>query len=74
MHSLGFPNVSVAKNSLIKTMSSLAPGHLLQGLNWDYRIEHAVKGDGTHLSTVFKAKVIPHENVPNYPQWFVSYH
>lgn len=62
---------SSVRNSLRRTMSSLAPGHLLQGAHWDYRIVHAVKGDNTHSSAVFKANVVPRENVHNAPQWFV---
>lgn len=52
-------------------MSSLAPGHLLQGARWDYRIVDAVKGDSTHTSTVYKAKVLPRENATNVPKWLV---
>lgn len=52
-------------------MSFLAPGHLLRGAKWGYRIVEAVKGDKTHASAVFKARVISRENVANTPQWFV---
>ncbi|KAF2452535.1 hypothetical protein BDY21DRAFT_388547 [Lineolata rhizophorae] len=37
--------------------------------HWDYRILDAIKGDATHTSTVFKAEVVPHENVSNPPKW-----
>lgn len=55
-------------------MPSLAPGSILQGARWNYRILKLVKGDNTHISTVFKAKVIPRQNTrndPRAPQWFV---
>lgn len=52
-------------------MSFLDPGHLLRGANWGYRIVEAVKGDKTHASAVFKARVVPRENASNKPQWFV---
>ncbi|PGH01636.1 serine/threonine protein kinase [Polytolypa hystricis UAMH7299] len=55
-------------------MSSRAPGHILLGAHWNYHILEAVKGDNTHASTVFKAKVVPHENTINAPQWFVGYY
>lgn len=61
-------NFSSARNSLAKTISSLAPGHVLQGAQWDYRIVDAVKGDSTHASAVFRAKIVPRENTPNAPQ------
>lgn len=55
---------------------ALAPGHLLKGARWDYRIEASIKGDKTHASTVFKAAVIPRGNTPDIPQWcsIVTFH
>ncbi|KAF2816716.1 uncharacterized protein BDZ99DRAFT_375363 [Mytilinidion resinicola] len=70
MRPLVLPNFPAARNSLSRTMSSLAPGHL-QGAHWDYRIVGTVKGDNTHASAVFKAKVVPRENAPNAPQWAI---
>ncbi|KAJ5789867.1 uncharacterized protein N7518_006878 [Penicillium psychrosexuale] len=63
-----------AKNPLIRAMSSLAPGSILQGTHWNYRIlnHNHVKGDSTHISNVFKAEVVPHENHHNIskaPKW-----
>ncbi|KAL7626845.1 hypothetical protein AAE478_003619 [Parahypoxylon ruwenzoriense] len=55
-------------------MSSLAPGHILPGARWNYRVLEAVKGDKTHASTVFKAEVVRHGNTINAPQWFVVLH
>lgn len=58
-------------------MSSLAPGCVPQGARWDYRILTPIKGDNTHISTVFKAKVVPRENTGSssrVPQWFVVLH
>ncbi|KAJ5382424.1 hypothetical protein N7517_000335 [Penicillium concentricum] len=53
-------------------MSSLSPGNILQGADWNYRILDLVKGDNTHISTVFKAEIIPHEyprSALKAPQW-----
>ncbi|KAK2764424.1 hypothetical protein FQN54_009118 [Arachnomyces sp. PD_36] len=53
-------------------MSFLAPGRVLQGARWDYRILTPVKGDNTHISTVFKAEVIQRESADTSsraPQW-----
>lgn len=55
-----------------RVMSFLAPGRLLRGALWGYRIVEAVKGDKTHRSTLFKARVVPRENASNTPQWFVT--
>lgn len=62
-----------ARPPLSKTVSYLAPGRVLEGHRWDYRIISTLKGDDTHLSTVFKAEVIPHMNVQNAPRWSVVY-
>ncbi|KAB8270697.1 kinase-like domain-containing protein, partial [Aspergillus minisclerotigenes] len=67
-------NLSAAKNSLSRTISSLAPRYTLQGARWDYRILRPIMGDNTHISTVFKAEVIPRkngENTSKTPQWAV---
>ncbi|KAL8755990.1 MAG: hypothetical protein Q9184_004638 [Pyrenodesmia sp. 2 TL-2023] len=69
MHSIRNLVTSSTKNSLSRTMSSLAPGHVLGGARWNYRILNPLEGDGTHTSAVFKAKVVPHENASNAPQW-----
>ncbi|CAG8300152.1 unnamed protein product [Penicillium nalgiovense] len=53
-------------------MSSLTPGHVLQGARWNYRVLEPVNGDGTHISTVFKAQVVPRERVVpevEVPEW-----
>ncbi|KAJ6118792.1 hypothetical protein N7471_013412 [Penicillium samsonianum] len=53
-------------------MSSLTPGHVLQGACWNYSLMEHVKGDHTHNSDVFKAQVVPRENarvVPEVPKW-----
>ncbi|KAK0706671.1 hypothetical protein B0T26DRAFT_680324 [Lasiosphaeria miniovina] len=56
MSLLARSNISTAKTFLPRTMLSLAPGHVLQGTRWDYRILEGVKGDDrTHASTIFKA-------------------
>jgi len=52
-------------------MSSLAPGHILSGARWNYRIKEAVEGDNTQISTDFKAEIIQHKNSLGSPQWFV---
>ncbi|CAG8876099.1 unnamed protein product [Penicillium nalgiovense] len=44
-------------------MSSLTPGHVLRGARWNYRVLEPFNGDGTHISTVFKAQVVPRERV-----------
>jgi hypothetical protein len=62
------PMLSVARNSLLRNLSSLAPGYILLGTHWNYRVLDAIKGDSTHISAVFKAEVIPREIVPNTPQ------
>lgn len=75
MHSIARPASRPARGHPSRTMLSLArlaPGHTLPGARWDYRIVKAVKGDNTHRSAVFMAKVLPHDDVPNPPQWFVA--
>lgn len=71
MYSVIRPTLSAARNHSSRTMSSLAPGYILQGACWNYRILSPVKGDTTHISTVFKAQVVPHGHAPKAPQWFV---
>lgn len=62
---------AAARISVSRAMSSLTAGQVLQGAQWDYRIVDALKGDKTHASAVFKAKVIPRENgFDNSPEWF----
>ncbi|KAJ5588430.1 hypothetical protein N7537_011108 [Penicillium hordei] len=46
-------------------MSSLTPRNILQGTYWKCRILNLVKGGNMHISNVFKAEVIPHENSQN---------
>ncbi|KAF2672887.1 hypothetical protein BT63DRAFT_450913 [Microthyrium microscopicum] len=60
---------SAARKTLSKPMSSLAPGHILSGARWNYRIKEAVEGDNTQISTGFKAEIIQHENSLGSPQW-----
>ncbi|KAJ5202317.1 hypothetical protein N7449_004396 [Penicillium cf. viridicatum] len=54
-------------------MSSLTPGHVLRGAYWNYRVLEPVKGDNTHISTVFKAQVVLRDThvaeVPEVPEW-----
>ncbi|CAG8942341.1 unnamed protein product [Penicillium nalgiovense] len=53
-------------------MSSLTPGHVLRGARWNYRVLEPFNGDGTHISTVFKAQVVPRERVVpevEVPEW-----
>lgn len=72
MRSLIRPIQSAAMS---RTMSSHAPGPVLTGTHWNYRITDIVPGDNTHSSFAFKAVVIPHENTLNTPRWFVAmYH
>ncbi|PYI04707.1 hypothetical protein BO78DRAFT_420453 [Aspergillus sclerotiicarbonarius CBS 121057] len=47
------------RNSFSRTVFSLAPGCTLHGAHWKYHILNPIKGDGTHASSVFKARVIP---------------
>ncbi|CAG8937788.1 unnamed protein product [Penicillium salamii] len=66
------PALTAARKSSSRTMSSLAPGNILQGARWNYRILSPIKGDNTHISTVLKAEVVPRENsrnAPKAPQW-----
>ena len=63
------------RSPLSRTMSSLArlaPGLILAGARWDYRIVKAIKGDNTHQSAVFMAKVLPHADAPDPPKWSVA--
>jgi hypothetical protein len=62
---------SAARKSLSKPMSSLAPGHILSGARWNYRIKEAVEGDNTQISIGFRAEIIQHESSLASPQWFV---
>ncbi|KAF2761593.1 kinase-like protein [Pseudovirgaria hyperparasitica] len=50
-------------------MSSYAPGYVLTGSQWNYRIVDKVSGDNTHKSLTFKAEVIPRDDAPSPPQW-----
>lgn len=53
-------------------MSILAPGSIIQGAKWNYRlIREITKGDATHETTVYKATVDPHKDNIKAPQWFV---
>jgi hypothetical protein len=56
-----------------RAIMTYAPGHLLRGNVWDYRILATVGGDGTHGSTIFKAEIVPRENITtaNVPKWSV---
>lgn len=53
-------------------MPSLAPGHVLPGGKWNYRIHEIVHGDKTHTSTVYKAEVVPNKTSHDVPQWSVA--
>ncbi|XHF99305.1 hypothetical protein AWENTII_002812 [Aspergillus wentii] len=64
MYSVTCPTLSTARSSLSRYMSSHAPGYILQGALWSYRILKPVKGDDTHISNVYKAEVVLHENAP----------
>jgi hypothetical protein len=75
MYSATSLNLYFARGSLARKMSSLTPGHVLRGARWNYRVLEPVKGDSTHISTVFKAQVVPRECVvPEVPEWFVVLH
>ncbi|PWY91601.1 hypothetical protein BO94DRAFT_555414 [Aspergillus sclerotioniger CBS 115572] len=53
---------------------SLVPGFLLRGARSNYRILRTMTGDNTHISTIFKAAVVPHENarqLPDAPNWAI---
>lgn len=68
--------LSTARNSLPRNMSSLTPGNILQGAHWNYRILSPVMGDHTHISTVFKAVIVPRMNTsdaPKAPQLLVMF-
>lgn len=71
MRSLTRPILLAARNSHLRTMSSLARGHILAGTYWDYSIIGAVSGDNTHTSIAFKAEIIPRENTLDTPRWFI---
>ncbi|PSN63616.1 hypothetical protein BS50DRAFT_678881 [Corynespora cassiicola Philippines] len=53
----------------MSSLARLAPGRILAGARWDYRIFKAIKGDNTHQSAVFMAEVLPHADVPDPPKW-----
>ncbi|KKZ61071.1 hypothetical protein EMCG_04315 [[Emmonsia] crescens] len=55
-------------------MSSLTSGQVFTGAKWNYQIVNALTGDGTHSSTVFKAKVLQKDGVLDAPQWFATLH
>lgn len=77
MYSRVRPILSAARPSLSRIMSSLAPGNILQGAHWNYRVVNPVKGDNTHTSSVFKAEVLSRlnaRNAPGAPQWFVMFY
>ncbi|OQE66662.1 hypothetical protein PENNAL_c0182G01546 [Penicillium nalgiovense] len=65
------PNLSAARNSLARKMSSLTSGHVLRGACWNYRVLEPVKGDNTHISAVFKAQIVARDSrvVPEVPEW-----
>ncbi|KAL3477402.1 hypothetical protein BJX99DRAFT_269811 [Aspergillus californicus] len=72
MYSVVGPTLSAARNSPSRTMLSLPPGSIVQGARWNYRILNPVKGDNTHISTVFKADVVPLEDARSalkIPKW-----
>ena len=50
--------------------SGLLPGQILRGMNWDYRLADAVKGDKTHSSSIVKAKIEAREKSLDHPDWF----
>ncbi|KAL1954272.1 hypothetical protein VTO42DRAFT_1458 [Malbranchea cinnamomea] len=50
-------------------MSSLASGRVLTGAKWNHRIIDALKRDGTHNSTAFRAEVLPEDGVLDVPEW-----
>lgn len=49
---------------IMSSLARLAPGQRLTGARWDYRIVEAISRDNTHQSTIYKAKVLPHADVP----------
>ncbi|KAJ5687359.1 hypothetical protein N7455_006407 [Penicillium solitum] len=58
-------------------MLSLAPGNILRGTYWSYHILNLVKGDSTHISSLFKAEVMPHEkshNTSKSSKWSIIYY
>lgn len=57
--------------SVARSMPSLAPGLLLRGKHWDYRIIGDVKGDNSQPSNISKATVIPREKTLKAPKWSV---
>lgn len=71
------PASSAERNPLIRTMLSLAPGNILRGTYWSYHILNLVKGDSTHISSLFKAEVMPHEkshNTSKSSKWSIIYY
>ncbi|KAJ5549669.1 hypothetical protein N7535_002394, partial [Penicillium sp. DV-2018c] len=46
--------------SLPEKVSSLTPGHVRRGACWNYHALKSIKADQTHISTVFEARVVPH--------------
>jgi hypothetical protein len=76
MLSLLRPALLQARQSITKAMSTLTPGQILRGPNWDYEVSEILKGDGSHRSIVAKAAVIPHDGkaAHQHPQLFVISH
>lgn len=56
------------KTSLIFRAMSLSRGQVLPGARWDYSIIEPLKGDGTHISAAFKAKIVPKHHDFDVPQ------
>lgn len=57
------------KTFVSSAMSTLAPGQKLRGAKWEYQIIEPLKGDDTHISTLFKARILPNNQIANAPIW-----
>jgi hypothetical protein len=63
------PGFKAAEALLLSRAMSLSPKHVLSGARWDYSIICPLQGDGTHLSTVLKAEVLPRDQTTEIPKW-----
>ncbi|KAH9894621.1 kinase-like domain-containing protein [Xylariomycetidae sp. FL2044] len=57
--------------SSLRSVATLAEGQTLKGKKWDYQIVEPIKGDATHNSAVFKARVVPTNASTCGPTWAV---
>ncbi|KAL1614354.1 hypothetical protein SLS56_012127 [Neofusicoccum ribis] len=63
------PILTETKISSISRAMSLSRGQVLPGARWDYSVIEPLRGDGTHTSTAFKARIVPKRHGFDVPQW-----